>query len=113
MRNSIRIASIKIKSPIASLDIDKWFPNMKLRPMTKEVKQIIIDSNIEFKDIDFESASKYLGEKMTIEEILEEEMEEILYIEEEKLNNLKRVKNFVTNYVTPVSEDGRKTEAHK
>ena len=48
---------------IASMDIDKWFPNMKLKPMTKEVKQMIIDSNIEFKGIDYESASKYLGEK--------------------------------------------------
>ena len=98
---------------IASMDIDKWFPSMKVRPMTKEIKQMIIDSNIEFKEIDFDNASKYLGEKMTIEEILEEEMEDILYLEEEKLNKLMKAKNSVTNDVTSVSEDEKQTKAHK
>ena len=74
---------------------------------------MIIDSNIEFKEIDFENASKYLGEKMTIEEILEEEMEDILYFEEEKLNKLMKAKNSVTNDVTSVSEDEKQTKAHK
>ena len=54
-----------------------------------------------------------LGEKMTIEEILEEEMEEILYIEEEKLKNLKKAKESVTNDVTSVLRNGRANEAHK
>ena len=72
------------------MDIDKLFPNMKIKPMMKEVNQMIVESKIEFKEIDYENASKYLGEEMTIEEILEEEMEEILYIEEEKLKNLKK-----------------------
>ena len=74
---------------------------------------MIIDSNIEFKEIDYENASKYLGEKMTTEEILEEEMEEILYIEEEKLKNLKKAKESVTNDVTSVLRNGRANEAHK
>ena len=43
---------------IASMDIDKWFPSMKIRPMTKEIKQMIIDSGIEFKEIDYENAAR-------------------------------------------------------
>ena len=77
---------------IASMDIDKWFPSMKNRPMAKEIKQMIIDSNFVFKEIDYDRVSKYLGEYMTIEEILEEEMEDILYIEQDKLEKLKIVK---------------------
>ena len=94
---------------IASMDIDKLFPNMKIKPMMKEVNQMIVESKIEFKEIDYENASKYLGEEMTIEEILEEEMEEILYIEEEKLKNLKKAKNPLTNDVTPI----KRNKAHK
>ena len=50
---------------------------------------------------------------MTIEEILEEEMEEILYIEEEKLKQLKKAKNQVTNDVTSANDDGGENKAHK
>ena len=56
---------------IASMDIDKWYPTMKIRPMIREIKQMIIDSKIEFKEIDYENASKYLGEKMTIKDFRE------------------------------------------
>ena len=77
---------------IASMDINKWYPSMKTRPMTKEIKQMIIDSKIEFKEIDYDKISKYLGEHMTIEEILEDEMEELLYIHEHKMDNLKKAK---------------------
>ena len=98
---------------IASMDIDKWFPSMKIKQMMKEVKQMIVESKIEFKEIDYDNASKYLGEEMTIEEILEEEMDEILYIEEEKLNNLKKTKNPETKDVTSVYEEGKQSTAHK
>ena len=60
--------------------------------MAKEIKQMIIDSNLIFKEIDYDRVSKYLGEYMTIEEILEEEMEDLLYIEQDKLEKLKIVK---------------------
>ena len=56
------------------------------------LKQMIIDSNHIFKEIDYDRVSKYLGEYMTIEEILEEEMEDLLYIEQNKLEKLKIVK---------------------
>ena len=49
---------------------------------------------------------------MTIEEIIEEEMEDILYIEEEKINNLKKVKNHEKD-VTSANEDELSNEAHK
>ena len=98
---------------IASMDIDKWFPTMKIRPMTKEVKQMIVDSEIEFKEIDYENASKYLGEKMTIEEILEEKMEDILYIEAEKMRRLEKAKYSVTNDVTSARGNDEANKAHK
>ena len=44
------------------MDIDKWFPSMKTRPMAKEVRQLTIDSKIEFKEIDYDKLSKYLGD---------------------------------------------------
>ena len=74
------------------MDIDNRFPSMKNRPMAKEIKQMIIDSNLIFKEIDYDRVSKYLGEYMTIEEILDEEMEDLLYIEQDKLEKLKIVK---------------------
>ena len=40
--------------------------------MTKEINHMIVDSGIEFKEIDYENVAKYLGEKMTIGEILEQ-----------------------------------------
>ena len=95
------------------MDIDKWFPSMELKLMMKEVKQMIVDSEIEFKEIDYDNASKYLGEEMTIEEILAEEMEDILYIEEEKLNNLKKAKNHETRDVSSIIDDEKRLEAHK
>ena len=104
--------------------------------MTREIKHMIVDSGIEFKEIDYENVGKYLGEKMTIEEILDEEMEELLYIEEEKFDNLMKVKNArikevnpaddqmkrqthndcvenVTKNVTSVEDDGMESQAHK
>ena len=115
---------------ISSMDIDKWFPSMKTRPMAKEVGQMVIDSNIEFKEVDYDKVSKYLGEHMTIEEILEEELEELLYIDEDKLNRLKKLKEEKTlNTMNAlretdmkeldsatagtVSDDERENEAHK
>ena len=95
------------------MDIDKWFPSMKIKQMMKEVKQMIVESKIEFREIDYDNASKYLGEEMTIEEILEEEMEEILYIEWEKFDNLKKAKNPETKDVTSVYKEGKQSTAHK
>ena len=72
---------------IASMDIDKWFPSMRIKPMTREIKDMIVKSGIEFKEINYENVAKYLGERMTIKEIMDEEMEEM------KLKNLMKTKN--------------------
>ena len=77
---------------VASMDIDKWFPSMKNRPMTKEIRNMIIESTIEFKEINYDKISKHLGENMTIEEILEENMEELLYLTKSKLDKLMKIK---------------------
>ena len=81
------------KVVLASMDIDKWFPNMKLKPMTTEIKEMIERSGIEFKEIEYDAASKFLGERMTIEEIIEENMEDLLYVEETKLKEIRKTKN--------------------
>ena len=56
--------------------------------MTKDIKQMIEVYDIEFKEIDYDEISKFLGKDMTIEEILEEKVEDLLYIEENKLNEI-------------------------
>ena len=50
---------------------------------------MIIDSEIDFKDIDYDKVSKYLGKYMTAVEILENKFEDLLYIDEEKMKEIK------------------------
>ena len=78
---------------IASMDIDKWFPRMRPRPMAKEIRQMVIDSKLAFEGIDYDKIAKYLGEYMEVDEILSERFEEILYIDKHKTNELRNAKN--------------------
>ena len=106
---------------IASMDIDKWFPSMKNRAMAMEIRQMIIDSEIEFKEVDYDKVSKYLGKYMTVDEIIEEEMEDLLYIDEEKMNRIKEIKikekeemrQLDSGDVTFASDDVQRKKAHK
>jgi hypothetical protein len=70
---------------VASMDIDKWFPSIKTRQVAKEIKQMVIDSGIEFKDINYDKVSEYLGKYMTVADILVNGFEELLYINDEKM----------------------------
>ena len=64
------------KIVIASMDIKKWYPNMLVAPMAKEIRKMISDSEIEFDGIDHEAITKYLGKQMTKEEILAENLQD-------------------------------------
>ena len=77
--------NIKTKNVIiGSMDIEKWYPNTMAVPSAKEIRTMVEESDLEFKGIDYDVVSRYLGEFLTIEEIVEEKMEEILYIKKEE-----------------------------
>ena len=52
---------------------------------------MIINSNIEFEEIEYEAISKYLGEHLSKEEILEEGFEEIVYMKNETVKAKKKI----------------------
>ena len=62
---------------IASMDIKKWFPSTLARPSGKE-------------GIDYDAVARYLGEHLSKEEIVKENLEEIVYIKKENVNKKKK-----------------------
>jgi hypothetical protein len=103
------------------MDIKKWYQSMITRPSAKVIKQMIIDSSLKFEDINYDAVSQYLGEFLTMEEILEEELEEIVYIkkdtENKKIKKGGRTLNTKacggdTRDVTMVNED-EQNQTHK
>ena len=75
---------------VGSMDIEKWYPNTMAVPSAKEIRTMVEESDLEFKGIDYDVVSRYLGEFLTIEEIVEEKMEEILYIKKEETRKKKK-----------------------
>ena len=69
---------------IGSMDVEKWYPNMIAKPSAKGIREMVEESEIDFKGFDFDVVSQYLGEYLTPEEIIEEGFEEILYKKKEK-----------------------------
>ena len=69
----------KVKMILGSMDIEKWYPSMLTRPSAKEIKDMIVESGLEFVELDYDAISRYLGEQMTKEEIVDEKFEEIVY----------------------------------
>ena len=51
---------------------------------------MIIDSGLEFEGIDYDSVARYLGEHLSKEEIVKENLEEIVYIKKENVNKKKK-----------------------
>ena len=78
---------------IGSMDIEKWYPNTIPRPTAKRINEMYIKSKLEIKGVDYEKVAKYLGKFLTREEILQENMEEILYIKEGKMKERKKDKS--------------------
>ena len=86
---------------IGSMDIEKWYPSMIAEPSAKGIKEMILKSEVEFEGINYEEVCKYLGKFLTREQILEEKLEGLLYIEKDKVD------------VTLVNNDDGKIQAHK
>jgi hypothetical protein len=63
---------------IGSMDVEKWYPSMIAEPSAKEVREMVEESAIDFKGFDYDVVSQYLGEYLTMEEIIKEGMEDIL-----------------------------------
>ena len=78
------------------MDVEKWYPSMIAQPSAKEIREMVVESEIDFKGFDLDVVSQYLGEYLTNEEIKEEDMEEIVYMKKEKAKR-KSKKNLVKN----------------
>ena len=81
---------------IGSMDVEKWYPSMIAQPSAKDIREMVVESEIDFKGFDLDVVSQYLGEYLTNEEIKEEDMEEIVYMKKEKAKRKSR-KNLVKN----------------
>ena len=62
------------------MDIEKWYNNTLVKPSAKVIRQMIVDSCIEFQGIGYDAISLHLGESMTNDEIVQEHFEEIVYV---------------------------------
>ena len=81
----------KEKVIVFSMDIVKWYPEMVPESNAKTVRRMYEEGDIKFKGVEYEEVSKFLGDCLTREEIIEEGFEDILYIKEKKMEtkNLK------------------------
>ena len=70
---------------MGSMDVEKWYPNTIPRPSAKKVRKMFIASDLHFEGLKYDKIARYLGKVMTRNEILEEKMEEILYLKEGKM----------------------------
>ena len=62
------------------MDLVKWYPTMVPESNARTVSKMVEESEIEFKGIDYDDVAKFLGETLTKEEIIEEGLEELVYI---------------------------------
>ena len=77
----------KEKVIVFSMDIVKWYPEMVPESNAKTVRRMYEEGDIKFKGVEYEEVSKFLGDCLTREEIIEEGFEDILYIKEKKMEN--------------------------
>ena len=66
------------KMVIGSMDIIKWYPNIIAEPAAKIIGEMMIDSEIEFEEIDDKEVGKYLAKFMTEEDKIRANFEDIL-----------------------------------
>ena len=77
---------------IGSMDIEKWYPNTIPKPTAKKINHMYVKSKLQIKNMKYDKLARYLGKVLTREEILQEKMEEILYIKEGKLEEKRKYK---------------------
>ena len=92
---------------------------MIAEPSAEVFREMIEASEIEFKGIDYDAVSKFLGEHLSTDEIKNEGMEEIVYIKVEKETKKRKKKASQNipkrdmNDVTSANDDGHEKHAHK
>ena len=84
------------------MDVIKWYPNTKAEPSAKVIRTMVEESEIDFEGFDIDVVSQYLGEYLTEKEIIDEGMEEILYIK--KVKPKKQSKKIKKKYVKNVTK---------
>ena len=89
------------------MDIEKWYNNTLAKPSAKVIRQMIIDFRGEFDGITYDAVARHLGESLTIEEILNENLEEIVYIRK------KDVRNVTTNEEKEINRKPSEAKTHK
>ena len=85
---------------IGSMDVEKWYPSMIAEPSAKEIREMVEESEIDFKGFDYDVVSQYLGEYLTMEEIIKEGMEDMLYIRKEKQKKEKKERSKIAKNVS-------------
>ena len=74
----------KKKIVIASMDIDKFYPNIIAENSAKTVRQMWEDSKLSVAGIEIDEVSFYLGKYLTPEEIEQEGFKDLVYIKKKK-----------------------------
>ena len=75
---------------IASMDIEKFYPNILSDKSAKIIRKMWEESELSIEGIDFDKLSRYLGKYLKQEMIIEEGFEELVY--KKKVKERKRKK---------------------
>ena len=84
---------------IASMDIEKWYPNVLSKPSAKIVRKIWVESGLTIEGVDMEQLALYLGKYLSMAEVVEEAFEEIIYTKEVKAKKMKVTKKVSKRHV--------------
>ena len=70
---------------IASMDIEKYYPNILSKPSAKIIRRMWEDSELSIDGIDLDKLIFYLGIHLTEEDIIQEGFTDLLYTKEKKM----------------------------
>ena len=65
------------------MDIEKWYPRTIPKPSAGRVRKMVEQSEVIFEGVEYDKASRFLGEYLSINEIKSEGFEQIVYIKKE------------------------------
>ena len=69
---------IRMKCKIVSMDVKALYPSMRWDLITKAVKEMILKSELEIKNVDYHEIGKYLTIMMSEEEIVNEGLQHVI-----------------------------------
>ena len=73
------------------MDIEKFYTNILSAESARIIRQMWEESNLLIDEIDYDKLSRYLGEVMNKDDILEEAFEEIVYTKKQKEKKKRKV----------------------